>query len=416
MSGPDRTPDFAVIGGGILGLTLALEIKRRQGSARVLLLEKEQRLGLHASGRNSGVLHAGFYYSAESLKARFCRDGNRELTIYCQDRGLAINRCGKLVIARNDAELGALDELLQRGRANGVEVEMVSEADARRIEPRARTHGRALWSPTTSSVDAPAVVAALAEDAKAAGIAVQTDTRYLEPARGGIATSRGWISPGYVVNAAGLYADRVAHGFGHGLDYRLLPFKGLYLLGEEGERFRTHLYPVPNLRNPFLGVHITVAVNGRAKLGPTAVPAFWREQYGGLAGFRAGECGEILWREAGLLLSDAFGFRRIAWEEIRKYSRRRLVSMAANLASGIHRSRYRRWGRAGIRAQLLDVRARRLDTDFRWAGDARSFHVLNAVSPAFTCAFPLSRFLVDRIEELSGSGGRRERAAVGGEA
>ncbi len=400
LGGQAEVCDFLVIGGGIIGIATALELGRRFSDCSVTVIEKEARCGLHASGRNSGVLHAGFYYTADSLKARFTRDGNRELTEFCLERGLPLNRCGKLVVARNESELSGLDELLRRARQNGVSLECVSAEEARRIEPRVKTFERALFSPNTATVDPKAVLEALLRDAVSCGIVVRTGICYFRRCDGGVITSAGKLAAGYVVNAAGLYADRIALDFGFSANYRILPFKGVYLYADPGERLRVHVYPVPDLGNPFLGVHFTVTVDGRVKIGPTAIPAFWREHYRGLSNFRLGESLEILWREAGLFWRNDFGFRSLALSEIRKYSRRHLVRLASELVAGVDERRYRHWGESGIRAQLLDLRSRRLEMDFRVEGDHRSFHVLNAVSPAFTCAFPFSRYVVDRIAEL----------------
>ncbi len=164
----NRNPDFLIIGGGIIGLNLALQAKARHPDASVALLEKEDACGKHASGRNSGVLHAGFYYTADSLKARFTRDGCRRLTEYCLDRGLRINRSGKLVVTRNETELASLDELLRRGRRNGVELQEISRSEAEDIEPRARTFERALFSPTTAAIDPSEVMMSFLDDAGAA--------------------------------------------------------------------------------------------------------------------------------------------------------------------------------------------------------------------------------------------------------
>lgn len=344
------------------------------------------------------MLHAGFYYSADSLKARFTRNGNRELTAYCADRGLPLLPCGKLVVASTEADLPGLDELARRGRKNGIEVNELSAREAREIEPRVRTIGRALYSPSTASVDPGAVMQALERDARREGVVVQNGVRYLGRENGALRTSAGRYEAGYVVNAAGLYADRVARDFGFGLAYRMLPFKGLYLYSDEPRgSLRTHVYPVPDLRNPFLGVHFTLTVDGRMKIGPTAIPAFWREQYAGAANFRAAECIDIVRRQLGLLVSSGFDFMRLAWEELRKYSRDRLVALAARLVDGVRPDQYRQWGRPGIRAQLYDTHKRRLEMDFVVEGDDRSFHVLNAVSPAFTCALPFARFVSDAI-------------------
>jgi len=404
------TPDFLVIGGGVIGLRLALEARTRHPDASVTLLEKEERCGLHASGRNSGVLHAGFYYSTDSLKARFTVAGNRALKEYCRERGLRLNECGKLVVARDDSELAGLDELLRRGRANGVELEMMSEADARRIEPRVKTAGRALWSPSTATVDPREVVERLVRDAEAAGVDVRTGCRFLgcaegvpAPGRFRVRTSRGTLEPGYVINAAGLYADVVARDFGFGECYRMLPFKGLYLHSSEpAGALRTNLYPVPDLKKPFLGVHFTMTVDGRAKIGPTAVPALWREHYRGLENFDAGELTSVVSREAKLFLTNAFGFRDLALDEVKKYRKKTLVGLASAMATGVRPADYTEWGRPGIRAQLLDTTTDRLVMDFVHEGDDRSFHVLNAVSPGFTCSFPFASYLFEQIEGLAG--------------
>ncbi len=403
MNRAGATADFAVIGGGIVGVTVALDLLRRFPGASVIVLEKENAPGLHASGRNSGVLHAGFYYTADSLKARFCRDGNRELRTYCEAKALPLNRCGKLVVAPNADELDSLRELLRRGRANGVELEEVTAADARRIEPRAKTHEAALFSPTTATVDPQAVLRALIADLVAEGGEYRLGAPVLKRAEGGLLTPAGLLSAGYVVNAAGLHADRVAHWYGFGEEYTILPFKGLYLYSEEPPgAFRTNIYPVPNLKNPFLGVHFTVTVEGRAKIGPTAVPALWREQYGGAKGFHPREMARLMATEAGLLLRAGFDFRGLALEETRKRSRRWLVHLAAELAEGVRPGDYRRWGPPGIRAQLLNVRERRLVMDFLMEGDERSFHILNAVSPAFTCSLPFARYVGEEIARRLG--------------
>lgn len=391
--------DYLVIGAGVMGVTIATELRRRHRDATVVLLEKEDAPGRHASGRNSGVLHAGFYYSANTLKARFTRIGNRLMRAYCADRALRLNACGKLVVARNEADLAGLDELLRRGECNGVTLVPLDEAGARAIEPRARTFRRAIFSPATATVDPGEVMRSLVADAGHAGVRLLCGVRYRARRGRTIVTSAGEISAGFVVNTAGLYADRLARDFGFSRDHRILPFKGLYLYSSQPPgTFRTNIYPVPDLRNPFLGVHVTVTVDGRSKLGPTAVPCLWREQYGAWENFRFGELVETLGLELRLLLGAGFDFRGLAREEIRKYVRSHLVAQAATLADGIQASDYTHWGSPGIRAQLVDVRTWTLEQDFRIEGDESSLHVLNAVSPGWTCALPFSAFVCDQIE------------------
>lgn len=407
------TTDFLVIGGGVIGISVARALKQRYPERSLTLLEKERAVGLHASGRNSGVLHAGFYYTANSLKARFCRDGNRRLREYMRTKGIPINDCGKLVVARNDAELVQLDELLRRGRANGVEVEDVDLARAQEIEPRVETHHRAIWSPTTATADPVRVIQSMRADAEAEGIRIATAEGYIAKHGDGVRTRSTSYSAGYIVNCAGLYADKIALDFGFSREYRIMPFKGLYLYSDESAgAFRTNIYPVPDLRNPFLGVHFTVTADGHAKIGPTAIPALWREQYAGVSGFRAFEFGEIVWRNLGLLVSSDFAFRALALEEMRKYSRRRLVKLASELATGVKIDNYKRWAKPGIRAQLMNIRTRKLEMDFLLEGDTKSLHVLNAVSPAWTCSLPFADYVCDRIDQLVH--GRATHQHVGG--
>ncbi len=391
--------DFLVIGGGIIGINTARELKKLFSDSKVILIEKEKDCGLHASGRNSGVLHAGFYYSPDSLKAKFTRLGNKLLTEYCETRKIAINKCGKLVVTRNAGEMVYLDELLKRGRDNGIEVEELTEEEAKKIEPRAKTHERALFSPTTSTVDPVKVVQAMKHDAINEGMEIHSGVCFVKKDDKGILTTAGVYHAGYTVNCSGLYADKIALEFGFSEKYRILPFKGLYLYSDEpAGAVRTNVYPVPDLRNPFLGVHFTVTVDGKIKIGPTAIPAFWREQYQFLENFRFSELMEIISREISLFFSSKFDFTGLAIEEIRKYSRTRMVSLASALIENIRKEHYQTWGKPGIRAQLLDIKEKKLEMDFVIEGDDRSMHVLNAVSPAFTCSIPFSQYVCDEIK------------------
>jgi len=397
------TTDFLVIGGGIIGVNLALRAKERFPDCRVTLVDKEKDFGLHASGRNSGVLHAGFYYSADSLKARFTRDGNAAMSAYCQEKGLAINRCGKLVVARNESELPALQVLLERGKNNGVEVYELTEQEAKEIEPRVKTFQKALHSPTTSSINPRQVMAALAQDAAAAGIEMCAGEMYRGHSGKTVRLDSRTLECGYVINAAGLYADKIARGYGFSENYRILPFKGLYLYVEEqGKKLNTNIYPVPDLENPFLGVHFTIAESGAVKIGPTAIPAFWREHYGGLQNFRLDEFSEIIWRELGLFVRNRNDFRGLAFSEMHKHFKSTMARLASGLVSGLDPASCTHWGPPGIRAQLLDIEKGVLEMDFRYEGDENSFHVLNAVSPAFTCSEPFTRYLFEKIASLAG--------------
>ena len=397
---PTNIFDFLVIGGGVIGISIARELKSRNPNSGVCILEKEHQCGLHASSRNSGVLHAGFYYTADSLKARFTKEGNQRLTKYCEVKNLALKKCGKLVVAQNESELVWLDELMTRARNNGVPLELITDEESQAIEPRAKTYQKALFSPTTASINPTELVKSLLSDAIQEGVQLKTNTQYIHRVgKSSIKTSNGIFEAKYIINAAGLYADKIGRDFNFSKDHRILPFKGLYLYSDEPlGALNTHIYPVPDLTNPFLGVHFTITSDDKIKIGPTAIPAFWREQYQGWSNFNMPELTEIILRQAGLFLSSNFDFKALAFRELKKYSKPLLVSLAAKLAKGVDIKHYRQWGLAGIRAQLLNIRKKELEMDFVLEGDKQSMHILNAISPGLTCALPFADYVCDQIE------------------
>lgn len=402
-----NTYDYVVIGGGIVGLAIADALLDRTGTdevdgrsrrpgPRVAVLEKEPAVGQHASGRNSGVLHAGFYYAPDSLKARLTRRGNELLHEFIRTEGLPLRACGKVVVTTADEQLPALQALAERGAANGVELELIGAQRLAELEPLARTVDRALFSPHTSVADPLAVTQALARRVVRRG----GDLRLGEPVR---RAEPGWvttaaperIAAGHIINAAGLYADRLAHQFGVGLDYAMLPFKGLYWYGSwPAGRLRRHVYPVPDPANPFLGVHLTVTVDGRAKIGPTAIPALWREDYGGLRGFDAGEFAGIARLYPAFLTSPHHRAAALVADEVPKYWRRHLVNSARAMVPSVRPDAFRIRGRPGVRAQLFHVPSKKLELDFVVRGDEHATHVLNAVSPAWTSALAVAEELV----------------------
>ncbi|MCC6954046.1 MAG: L-2-hydroxyglutarate oxidase [Deltaproteobacteria bacterium] len=389
--------DYIIIGAGIIGLATARTLIERSPQAKILILEKEGEIAQHSTGRSSGVLHAGFYYTSETLKARFSVLGNKALRQYCTDRKLPLNTCGKLVVAQNDTEVQQLHELKRRGDANGSSVELVTEAEARKINPLAKTSGTALYSPLTATVDPRAVAAAMAEELRSVGVEI----RLRSPYRGRdennvIRAGREVYSAKMIINCAGVYADRIAQDYGFGTSYTIIPFKGLYLKYHgDLPALTTHIYPVPDLKQTFLGVHFTLTADNHVKIGPTAIPAFWRENYTGVKNFSAGDLVEILYYQARLFATNAFNFRSLAFEEMKKYSRAYLASLATKLADQFDPGAFREFMRPGIRAQLIEKKTLKLVMDFIVEGDSSSVHVLNAISPGFTCSVPFSEYVVD---------------------
>ena len=391
----NKTHDYLIIGAGIMGLTLARAVKNIYPDARVLIIDKEKEEACHASSRNSGVLHAGFYYSADSLKAQFTVEGNRALKAYCRSKNIPINECGKLVVAQNEGELEKLYELESRGKKNGSNVELIDVAKAKEIEPNVRTFKKALYSPDTASVNPKSVCAQIKNDLSAKGVEFLFQTRYTGHKKNIVQTSGGEFESRKIINCAGLYADKVAQSFGFGKKYTMIPFKGLYLKYTKNTTdVRINIYPVPNLKNPFLGVHFTKTVTGEIKIGPTAIPALWRENYNRASNFRLSEFLSIGSYETKLFLANAFGFRRLAFEEMKKYDKKYFVKLAQNLVEHIDPQGFTQYTKPGIRAQLLDKTNLSLVQDFVIEGDKQSTHILNAVSPAFTCAFPFAEYVV----------------------
>lgn len=381
-------------------MSLARDILLRRPGLTVIVLDKEQHLAAHASGRNSGVLHAGFYYAPDSLKAQLTRRGNVLLHEFCAEHGVAVRTCGKVVVTTAPDQLPALDTLAARGEANGVPLEIIDEAGLNELEPLARTVDRALWSPTTSVSSPVAVVEALAEDVRRRGGRVVLGAQALGHSGDQVLTSFGPISTGHVINAAGLYADTVARWFGMCDDYAMLPFKGLYWYGNWAlGRLQRHVYPVPDPRNPFLGVHLTVTVDGRAKIGPTAIPALWREDDGGVHGMKAAEVADVVRRYPAFLRSPHHDVPGLIRTEVPKYSRRHLVNQARALVPSVSEKDFREKGRPGVRAQLLHLPTRKLEMDFIVRGDQRSTHELNAVSPAWTSALAVAEHVVAGMQQ-----------------
>jgi len=389
--------NFILIGSGIIGLTLARALKTKRPDARVLVLDKEYHEAFHASSRNSGVLHAGFYYTANSLKARLTVTGSRALKKYCRDNGLKMNECGKLVVARNEEELQTLFELEKRGKVNGSNIEMVDAARAKEIDPNVKTFKKALWSPDTASIDPKEVCRTLVEELKKKGVGFSFQTKYLSRKDNTVITDKGEFEGDVIINCAGLYAETIARDFGFGEKYTMIPFKGLYLKYTKNKTdVKVNIYPVPNLKNPFLGVHFTKTVDGGIKIGPTAIPAFWKEQYTAFENFRLDELARISFEEAKLFLSNSFGFRNLAFEEIRKYNKKHFIALAQDMVDSIDPAGFTEYTQPGIRAQLLNKSTRELVADFIIEGDRKSLHILNAVSPAFTCSFAFADLVLEQ--------------------
>lgn len=389
--------DYVIIGAGIIGLAVAKSLRGKYPSKKITVIEKERDICYHASGRNSGVLHAGFYYTADSLKAKFTKDGNMELTDYCLKNNLKINRCKKVVVAKDESELKSLFELEKRGKANGVEVKIIDKKELSDLDGNVKTHQYALYSPSTSTIDPIEVCMLIKNGLINNGVTFHFNCAYKRRIGNNvIETTDGRFDSRMIINAAGLYADKIARDFGFSKNYVIIPFKGIYLkyMGPD-KPVKMNVYPVPNLKNPFLGVHYTVSVDETVKIGPTSIPALWRENYTSLNNFNLSEFLQVISWEAKLFFLNSSGFRNLAFDEIKKYYKKYFIGLATDMVYSINKEHFNEWSKPGIRAQLLDVRTNMLVQDFIVESDKDSVHILNAVSPAFTGSFPFSRWVVE---------------------
>jgi (S)-2-hydroxyglutarate dehydrogenase len=393
----EKRCDFLVIGGGIVGLSVGRELLRTHPNARVIVLEKESTVGAHASGRNSGVLHAGFYYSPDSLKAKFCLEGNFALRGLIKEHGIPINECGKVVVASNEDDLARLDVLFERGIANGVKLLRDKSSNLHKFEPLATSYKEFLWSSHTAVSDPIAVTNLIAQLFIEAGGEIQYNAKANILDDGSVNTGFSRIRAERIVNSAGTNAIHIAHSLGVGKKYAQLPVLGLYKYCEQAELpLRTLIYPVPNPKNPFLGVHFTLTVDKKVKIGPTAIPILGREQYGlsgKLDGLDLASSVQSVWN---LFLESPAGLANLAYTELPKISTRRLVRDGKRLVPTLDNSIIWHKKRAGIRAQLVDREKRTFEMDFKVEAQGKIIHILNAVSPGWTSAIPFAKHVVNK--------------------
>jgi L-2-hydroxyglutarate oxidase len=394
--------DVAIVGGGCIGCSVARALAETS-ALDVAVLEKEHHLATHQSGRNSGVLHPGFNYEPGTLKARFAVEGTRRTKAYAADNGIPLDECGVVVVAQNDAEERRLDDLERRAEANGVETERLEGPDAiAEHEPHAEGQA-ALLAPEAASVDAQQYVYSLAGDAADGGVDFYTGARVDGVDRRGdgfaLSTSVGEVRAGYVVNCAGLHADRVAAAFGVGEGLQVVPFRGEYyeLVPDRREVCRSMIYPTPDPDLPFLGVHYTRRTDDKVIVGPNAVLALGREAYDNTDVDLRDLAETLGYRGFRRLLADP-KMLRVAWAELNKsYRKGKFVAAARRLVPGVEADDFAK-SYAGVRAQLVSADGDLVKQPLFEHTD-RSTHVLNAVSPGLTCSLPFGEKLATEVVE-----------------
>ena len=396
--------DFVIIGGGIVGLSIAHQLIENKISSNIAIIDKESGLGMHTSGRNSGVLHAGIYYKPNTLKARICVNGAKRLGRWIKERNLPLKQCGKIIIPTKEHLNSQLDELQKRGQANGATVELWNEAELKHAAPEVRSaSGRALWSPNTAVVKPLKVIQTLQQELTVKGVRfVLGEVNWVNMRLSKhIALNSGEeISYGHLFNCAGLQADRIAHQFGVGLTYSLMPFKGCYWQIKPTCPIQpsTNIYPVPDLAVPFLGVHFTPSADEQptVSIGPTATPAWGREHYTGSRGVEAG----MALRNASILarqyLLNRNNFRRYVHEQAFLSMPPLLLKAAQELIPTIKREDIEASSKVAIRSQLFNRESQQLEDDFLCLTGPDSTHVLNSISPAFTASFAFADLILER--------------------
>ena len=387
--------DVLIIGGGVVGLATGIAILENKPASKIIIAEKEPLLALHASGRNSGVLHAGFYYSPDSLKAKFCRDGNKELRILANKYDIPVREVGKVVVVRNDDENSRLETLFERGIKNGVDLEILDASKLNTYEPLAITHERFLWSPTTAVSDPHSIIQAMRKEFELLGGSIHYEAKIsLKEVNNEIVDASHQFDAAKIINAAGAQADRISRAVGVGTDYAMLPFMGVYRATEEKNLpLQRLVYPVPHPINPFLGVHFTLTIDHKVKIGPTAIPIAGREQYSLLSGWSGSDIAQSLKGMTSLIGGDSHDFGAIVKTEWPKVIQQLLVKESLGLVPTANQVKKWHKKQPGIRAQLVHLPTGKLEQDFVVANKFNSTHILNAVSPGWTSAIPFGRFV-----------------------
>jgi L-2-hydroxyglutarate oxidase len=390
-----RPTDIAIVGGGIVGLATALTLTETTPHARLIILDKEPRLGAHQTGHNSGVIHSGAYYKPGSLKAKLCVEGARMMKQFCDMHGIGWEACGKVIVATDERELPRLQSIYERGTANGLKgLRLLSSEEVLEYEPNCQAV-RALHVPETGIVDYTKVAEKMAALVQERGTEIRTGAKVTAIRRGAdgltLETAQGAVQSQYLINCAGLYSDRVAELMGIVPEVRIIPFRGEYYMLRHDRRalVRNLIYPVPDPEFPFLGVHFTRTVHGDVEAGPNAVLAFAREGYR-LATVRLGEFAGTL-AYAGFWNMARRYWKMGGYELYRSASKAAFVRSLQKLVPKVQATDVERGG-AGVRAQAVSPNGSLVD-DFKISVTEGAVHVVNAPSPAATASLAIGRHI-----------------------
>ncbi len=392
--------DIAVIGAGIVGLSTAWQLQKRYPKYRILLIEKEAQVGLHQTGHNSGVIHAGVYYAPGSLKAEFCYRGAKDTKAFCREHNIEFEECGKLLVATNEVEYERMQALYKRCRENGLKVELLDQAELNRREPNVKGVA-AIYVASTGIVNYQQICQKIAELFEHAGGVLMLESEVVDLKEHtdhvDIKLKRGQVQAGFLVSCGGLMADRLTKMLKIPTDFQIIPFRGEYyqLPAQHNDIVKHLIYPIPDPDLPFLGVHLTRMIDGSVTVGPNAVQGWKREGYGRI-NFSIKDVAEMVtfagfWRllktywKTGLIETKNSWFKAGYLQQVRKY---------CDLVELEDLQPYP----AGIRAQAV-MKDGSLVHDFLFANSERTLHVCNAPSPAATSAFPIGQYIVNKLDD-----------------
>ena len=402
MTIPIDKTDYLIIGGGMVGLSIANQLKEKSPHSKNYNCREKNELGKHSSGRNSGVLHAGIYYKPGTLKAKVCINGARRLLEWCNKEKLKVLKCGKVISPQTRELDKQIDFLYKRGLTNGAEVRIIDKDEFKDRVPDGYTaSGRALWSPNTSVVTPKKIIERLKNILESKGVIFffNKEIRNINCSENKIEFSEQlFIKYKFLINSSGIQSDKVAHKFGLGLNYKIMPFKGIYwkLAKSCPLEFKTNLYPVPDLNLPFLGIHVTPDLQGNINLGPTAIPAFGRENYQNLQNLEPLMSINFLGELLNQWIQNKGGFRKYSTEQLLHGLKPFFLNSAKLLIPNLKNEHLVQSDKVGIRAQLFDINKKELVNDFKVEYRENSVHILNAISPAFTASFEFADLILEK--------------------
>ena len=390
--------DFAIIGSGIIGLTLALKLKQKFNNSKIAIFEKEPNSISHGSGRNSGVLHSGIYYEPGSLRANLCVKGVKELKEYIKSENLWINECGKLLLPTSEYSYSNLENLFDRAKKNGVEINKIKNEEIKQIEPNANCQFEyGLHVPFTSVADPKEVSKSLIENLRKMNVEINYNSKILKINDQKLFTQNNNIEAGHIFNCAGLFADKIAKNSNLEFRYSFLPFKGKYWKIKNKNFKLNHLvYPIPDLRYPFLGLHSSHNRHGDFYIGPSSTPVFGREQYNGFFGDNFKESISLIFNFSKKIIFNENKLRTLALQELSLLTKRGFFNQIKKMFNNINPDDLELSDqKVGIRSQIFDPQSKNLVNDFVVINQKNTTHVLNAISPAWSASFAFADHLMN---------------------